>query len=150
MVNFLGNVTSKVDDKGRIVFPAVFKNAMLASGKTDMRLLIKKGLYDRCLEVYTFDAWERQSEEIRSRLNPLNRSHAALWRKYTDGCVEVTPDERLGRISIPRKLLEEIGVTKDVEFAGMGYKIEIWDPSERKQALLSNEEFEAIANQLSV
>ena len=149
MVNFLGTVCSKVDDKGRIVFPAVFKNAMYAAGMTDMRLLIKKDVYTRCLEVYPFSEWERQSEEIRSKLSPLNKAHAALWRKYTDGCVEVTPDEKLGRLSIPKFLLEEIGVTKEVVFAGMGFKIEIWAEDERKAALISEEEFESIANGLS-
>ena len=149
MVNFLGKVFSKVDDKGRIVFPAVFKNAMYAAGMTDMRLLIKKDIYANCLEVYTLEEWERQSKAILSQLNPLLRAHNDLWRKYTDGCVEVTPDERLGRISIPKKLLEEIGVTKEVVFSGMGYKIEIWADEQRKAALISNEKFESIADGLS-
>ncbi len=149
MVNLLGTVCSKVDDKGRIVFPAVFKNAMLAAGMTDMKLLIKKDVYTRCLEVYPFSEWERQSEEIRSKLNPLDKSHAALWRKYTDGCVEVKPDEKLGRLSIPKFLLDEIGVTREVVFAGMGFKIEIWAAQERQAALISEEEFESIAKGLS-
>ena len=48
-----------------------------------------------------------------------------------------------------KKLLEEIGVTKEVVFAGMGFKIEIWAEDARKAALISNEEFESIAEGLS-
>ena len=59
MVNFLGKAYSKVDDKGRIVFPAVFKKAMYEAGVTDMRLLVKKDVYANCLEVYTYAEWER-------------------------------------------------------------------------------------------
>ena len=64
MVNFLGKAYSKVDDKGRIVFPAVFKKAMYEAGVTDMRLLVKKDVYANCLEVYTYAEWERQSDVL--------------------------------------------------------------------------------------
>lgn len=38
----------------------------------------------------------------------------------------VEPDEKIGRISIPKNILSDIGVTKEVIFAGNNHKIEIW------------------------
>ncbi len=38
----------------------------------------------------------------------------------------VEPDEKFGRISIPKRLLDQIGVSKEVLFAGGDHKIEVW------------------------
>ena len=43
MVTFIGEYTSRVDDKGRLVFPAAFRAAM-APG-SDMRFIVKKDLF---------------------------------------------------------------------------------------------------------
>ena len=61
----------------------------------------------------------------------------------------VEPDAKLGRISIPKKLLESIGVTKEVVFSGNDYKIEIWAKERLEASGISNEEFLNIAGQLS-
>ena len=61
----------------------------------------------------------------------------------------VEPDAKLGRISIPRKLLDSIGVTKEVVFSGSDFKIEIWSKEAYEASGLSNDEFLAIAGQLS-
>lgn len=72
--------------------------------------------------MYTYEEWEKQSAEVRSHLNFLIRDHAAFWREYMRDRAIVEPDGKLGRISIPRKLLEAIGVQKEVVFAGNATK----------------------------
>lgn len=64
-------------------------------------------------------------------------------------CAIVEPDGKLGRISIPKKLLELIGVTKEVVFSGNDYKIEIWAKEKFESSVISNEEFISIAGSLS-
>ena len=64
-------------------------------------------------------------------------------------CAMVEPDARLGRISIPKKLLEMIGVTKEVVFSGNDYKIEIWAKEKFESSVISSEEFISIAGSLS-
>ena len=81
MIRFIGEYSVKVDDKGRLIFPAAFKGIMPAEG--DMRLVIRKENCSDCLEMFTYSEWERQSEEVRSRLNPaFNETHAKFWRAY--------------------------------------------------------------------
>ena len=147
MITFIGEYTSKIDDKGRVVFPAPFKSLMDPEG--DMRFVVKKGIFTSCLEMYTFEEWERQSEQVKSKLNIFNRSHAAFWREYMRGRAVVEPDPKLGRVSSPKKLLESIGVTKEVVFSGNDYKIEIWAKENYEASEISNEEFLNIAGQLS-
>ena len=147
MITFIGEYTARIDDKGRVVFPSPLKSLMDAGG--DMRFVLKKDIFSDCLQMFTFEEWERQSGEVKSKLNFFNRAHAAFWREYMRDRAIVEPDAKLGRLSIPKKLLESIGVTKEVVFSGNDYKIEIWAKEKYEAARISNEEFLNIAGQLA-
>ena len=148
MVTFIGEYTSKVDDKGRLVFPAPLKGAL--PPESDMRFVIKKNLFEPCLEMYTYEEWEKQSNEVKNSLDlTFNRQHATFWREYMRDRDIVEPDAKVGRISISRKLLDSINVNKEVVFSGNDFKIEIWAKEKFEESRLSNDEFIAIAESLS-
>ena len=147
MVTFIGEYTSKIDDKGRMVFPAPLKG-MLPPG-SDMRFVIKKDLFEPCLQMYTLEEWDKQSAEVKSKLNFFNRQHAIFWREYMRDRDVVEPDAKLGRITVSRKLLDAIGVTKEVVFSGNDFKIEIWAKEEFERKRIPNDEYIAIAESLS-
>ena len=147
MVTFIGEYSGKIDDKGRVVFPSPFKSLMPSEG--DQRFVIKKDIFEDCLEMYTFEEWERQSSEVKSRLNFFNRDHAMFWREYMRDRAIVEPDGKVGRISVPKKLLEAIGVNKEVVFSGNDYKIEIWAREKFEEARISNEQYISLAGMLS-
>lgn len=146
MVTFIGKYTSKVDDKGRMVFPAPLKGAIPPGG--DMRFVIKKSLYDDCLEMWTHEEWEKEAEKIREGLDFFNPQHVTFYREYMRDCVPVEPD-KLGRISISRYLLDAISATKDVVFFGVNFKIEIWASEQFESSKISKEDYVAIARSLS-
>lgn len=147
MVTFIGEYTSKIDDKGRMVFPAPLKG-VLPPG-SDMRFVIKKDLFEPCLQMYTLEEWDKQSAEVKSKLNFFNRQHAIFWREYMRDRDVVEPDAKLGRITVSRRLLDAIGVTKEVVFAGNDFKIEIWAKEEFERKRIPNDEYIAIAESLS-
>ncbi len=147
MVTFIGTYRSKVDDKGRIVFPAPFKGALPPG--SDMRFVIKKSLYSDCLDMYSYEEWEKESDKIRESLDFFNPRHVLFWREYMRDCVVVEPDPKLGRISIPGYLLDAIGVQKEVAFLGINFKIEIWAGEKFADARVSREDYVAIAQSLS-
>lgn len=136
-----------MDDKGRVVFPSQLKSLMPEGA--DMRFVLHKDIHAKCLEMYTFDEWQRQSEEIKSKLTSLNPRHDAFWRGYMQFRALVIPDPKLGRISIPKDLQELIGIDKEVVFVGNDYKIEIWAKDEYDKSVLTPEEFVALATELS-
>ena len=147
MVTFIGEYTSKIDDKGRMVFPAPLKG-VLPPG-SDMRFVIKKDLFEPCLQMYTMEEWEHTSAEVKSKLNFFNKQHAIFWREYMRDRDVVEPDVKLGRITVSRKLLDAIGVTKEVVFSGNDFKIEIWAKEEFERKRIPNDEYIAIAESLS-
>ena len=150
MVRFFGKVIGKVDDKGRVVFPAIYRDAMAREGVEDMTLVIKKSVHGDCLNLFTREEWERRSDLVLEGLDPeLNPDHAAFWSKYNDGVWYVVPDGKLCRLNIPSELLEQTGLTKEVVFAGVGYKIEIWPKDRRESTLMSDGQFKETAARLS-
>jgi len=138
MVNFFGEFTVKMDDKNRLVLPSSFKS-FLNDG--DMRFVVRKEIFSDCLEMFTFEDWNAESEKIRAKLNMNNREHALLWREYNREVALVTPDEKMGRISIPKKLLEKIGIVKEVVFVGIGNKIEVWASEKYQNSKLSDNDY---------
>lgn len=147
MVKFIGEYNVKVDDKGRLVFPAAFKGIMPAD--EPMMFVVKKDIFADCLEMWTYGEWERQSEEVKAKLNFFNESHARFWREYMRNRAVVEPDAKLGRILIPKKLLDSIGVAKEAVFCGNDHKIEIWSKEKFEASKITNEEFISLAGALS-
>lgn len=146
MIKFIGEHTAKIDDKGRVVFPSSLK-AMLG-GSADLRFVVKKDLYFNCLEMYTYEEWIRQSEEVKSRLNFFKKEHALFWREYMRDRALVEPDEKFGRISIPKRLLSEIGADKEVLFAGNDHKVEIWAKENYSQDRLPGNDYSELAEKI--
>ena len=98
--------------------------------------------------MYTYDEWSRESEDLKSKLNFFDRRHELFWRQYMRDRALVEPDGKLGRISIPRKLLDSIGAEKEVVFCGNDHKIEIWARDKFVSSGISNEEFVSLAGEI--
>ena len=113
-----------------------------------LRFVVKKSLFAECLEMYAYDEWERDSEAVRSRLNFFNKEHAAFWREYMRGTADVEPDSKLGRMTIPKDLLEKAGITRDVVFAGSNHMIEIWDKEKYEAREMKGDDFVALAEKI--
>lgn len=118
---FLGEYLYSIDDKGRMVIPAKFRNA-LAGG-----LVITKGV-DRCLVIYSMDTWQAYRERI-SSLPTLDRDARDLRRLVFAGAVNIVPDTQ-GRFVIPPSLREYAGLDGQVVIAGCDTYIELWNPEE--------------------
>lgn len=64
------------------------------------------------------------------------------------GMAMVEPDEKIGRISIPKNLLSEIGVAKEVIFAGNNHKIEIWAKENYEKEKMTRSEIIALTEKI--
>jgi len=125
MVIFTGEHDCKVDAKGRIMLPAAFRRKM---GEAEVyRFVIKKDMYEPCLELYTIDEWERQHTEVLNMINSLHPEHRQLHRDFKMGANEVECDPT-GRILIPGRLLKQAKISNEAVLSGSVGKIEIWSP----------------------
>lgn len=146
MAKFIGEYTVKIDDKGRMIFPSAFKSLFTPDEK--LSLVVKKDLFENCLQMYTYDQWEVESNEVKAKLNFFKREHSEFWREYMRNRAVVEPDEKLGRITIPKKLLESIGAEKEMIFVGNDHIIEIWSKEQYNKKQMSSDDFISLAQSI--
>lgn len=147
MTGFFGKHTAKIDDKGRIVIPSGIKSVVPAD---QMQFVIRKDMYSNCLEMYTWQEWANMSQAVRSKLDlAFDEDHIRYWRTYMSDTVTVVPDAKLGRITIPREILDKAGIDKEVVFLGVDYKVEIWAKEELEDGRLSADEFRQMGKKIS-
>jgi len=125
MINFTGEHDCKVDAKGRIMLPIAFRRQM---GEEEAYcFVVKKDLYEPCLELYTVAEWERQNKLVMNNYKPFNPDDRQFLRDFRMGATEVECDPT-GRILIPRRLLIQVEIADEVVLSGSIGKIEIWSP----------------------
>ena len=112
--------------------------------------VIRKDMYSDCLEMYTWQEWSNMSQAVRSKLDlAFNDEHIRYWRTYMSNTAHVTPDAKLGRITIPEEIRKAAGITKDVVFLGVDYKVEIWAKELFEDGCFSDEEFDQMSKQIA-
>jgi MraZ protein len=130
-LGFLGTHTPRLDDKGRLVLPAKFREA-LAGG-----LVLTKG-QDRSIVVWPAQEFADYAERLNeaSKSNPKVQAYA---RVLFSGASDEIPD-RQGRITVPVPLREYAGLDRDVVVVGKGPTAEIWDAEAWSRYLTEQEE----------
>lgn len=114
---FLGTHTPKLDDKGRIILPAKFRDE-LANG-----LVLARG-QERCIYVFSAEGFASQVEKIRQA--PLTSKLARDYvRIFLSGASDERPDKQ-HRVTIPPALREYAGLDRDLTVIGAGDRAEIW------------------------
>ena len=147
MNGFFGRHSAKVDDKGRLVIPSAIKAVV---SEDQPKFVIRKDMHSDCLEMFTYAEWEAMSGAVSSRLDlAFDEEHIRYWRTYMSDTVTVVPDAKLGRITIPKEILEKAGIEKEVIFLGVDYKVEIWAKEKIDGGCLSAEEFKAMGKKIA-
>ncbi|MCW2614633.1 MAG: cell division protein MraZ [Frankiales bacterium] len=113
---FLGTHSPRLDDKGRLILPAKFRD-QLAEG-----VVITKG-QERCLFVFTAADF---SEKAKAQHAPLNKKDRDAQRLLFSSAFDEVPD-RTGRVTVPPGLRAYAGLTRDCVVTGVNDHLEIWD-----------------------
>lgn len=127
---FLGTFTPKLDEKGRLILPAKFRDD-LAEG-----LVITRG-QERCLYVFGESEFAQMHERIREA--PITSKQGRDYlRVFLSGAHAETPDKQ-GRVTVPPALRQYAGLDRDLAVIGAGSRAEIWD-AEAWQSYLAEQE----------
>lgn len=115
---FLGTHLLRLDDKGRLILPAKFRNEL------ENGLVLTRG-QERCLTLFSTREFESVHEQMRSA--PMTSKEARDYlRVFLSGASAEQPDKQ-GRITVPQILRRYAGLGRDVAVIGMGNRAEIWD-----------------------
>lgn len=116
-IMFLGEYQHSIDEKGRIIMPARFREQL------GDKFIITRGL-DGCLFVYSESEWHKLAAEVQNL--PLAKKDARNFaRMLFSGAAEGECDKQ-GRVSIPQSLRELAKIERDLVTIGVSTRIEIW------------------------
>lgn len=115
---FLGTHTPKLDDKGRLILPAKFRDE-LADG------LVITRFQERCLAIWPMATFVEVAHAVRNASS--SQQHVRDYqRMLASGASDETPDKQ-GRITIPPHLRAYAGLDKDCVVVGAINRVEVWD-----------------------
>jgi len=132
MRRFRGEGHHKVDAKGRVSIPASFRR-VLEAGDPDWteglnpNLVIVYGDHRRKhLDCYTIEAIDEVDAQIAAM--PRGSAERRMLQRLFHGQSFPTSVDETGRLVLPQKLREKIGLDSEAFFIAAGDTFQIWKP----------------------
>ena len=120
MSMFRGNSFHTLDEKGRLIIPARFRNVL---GQSNVEGVMASKM-DGGIVCYAFEQWQEIEQRI---LNLATKSDnmRRFRRIFIGGAFECLLDKQ-GRILVPPVLREDAGLNKEIVLVGVLDHFEIW------------------------
>ena len=133
---FLGQYRHTIDNKGRLMVPARFREILADGG------YITQG-FDRNLMVLTSQAFEFVSQRV-NQLS-LTDETARQLRRLIFATADRVDLDKTGRIRVPQFLMERAGFSGEAVIVGVGDYFEIWAPGswDNQETMLQDAEVNA-------
>lgn len=127
---FLGTHSPKLDDKGRLVLPAKFRDELAAG------VVLTKG-QDRSLVIWPAAEFASYADRVREASRSDARARA-YSRVLFSGAADEVPDKQ-GRVTVPAPLREYAGLERDCVVVGNHATVELWEPTAWERYLAAQE-----------
>ena len=141
---FYGEYKHGLDNKGRLILPAKFRDICKDIGIE--RFFLTRGL-DKCIFMFSEDEWRLQEKKFRN-ISFTKQESRSFNRMFFSGATDVVPDKQ-GRFVLPQYLKQYAGVERDTILIGVSNRIEIWS-KESWESFYGNsmETFEQVAENM--
>ncbi len=123
MNTIVGTYECKVDVKGRVLIPSPLKKQLAHSLQNGF--VLKRSVFQPCLELYPMEEWNAMMVKINT-LNRFVKKNNDFIRRFTAG-VKTVEIDALGRLLVPKDLVNFATISKDVVFSSAVNIVEIWD-----------------------
>lgn len=131
MDRFVGNVTLRLDSKGRVSIPASFRSVLSRDGF--------EGLY--CYPALDRPAIDAGGQALMSEIEALIARYAPYSEEREQfalalyGASEMCKMDTEGRAVLSESLKRHAGIADAVTFVGLGHKFQIWEPGQFQNEL---------------
>ena len=135
----IGGSKHTIDAKGRMFFPARFRDDMWEN------ITVCRGV-DKCLMLYTPEEWAEFSRRIKEQPFSVSRP----LQHYFFSTAAVCSVDAQGRLLLPQQLRDFAGLQKDVWVVGVQDRVEIWDIDEweKAQNALTNDDVKQLMDRI--
>lgn len=140
---FVGKYSHSVDDKGRFIMPAKYRDIL------DGRCVVTRGLDGNCLYIYAVDEWKEFAGRLREL--PNSKPEVRMLQRFFFENAETVEMDKQGRTLISSELRKMAKITSGIVLVGMDNKIEVWnadDWNEMEKGKMNNFDPSAAAESL--
>tara|TARA_B100000029_G_scaffold428378_1_gene438261 strand:+ start:416 stop:880 length:465 start_codon:yes stop_codon:yes gene_type:complete len=122
---FLSQFKNKIDKKGRVTLPSIFRNALPKASKHE--IILFKSLKFNSIEGCSTERIKR----IASKIDELDIFSDDQEDFSTSIFSEIIPTkiDKEGRFLIPENLKKYSNILEEVTFIGQGHYFQIWEPN---------------------
>lgn len=138
MSTFIGSIEAKLDIKGRVAFPATYRKLLPEEAKESLIARIDPD-HD-CLILYPQSVWDKKVTEFAEQLNEWDADDQLLLTQFTSSAERLDLDAH-GRILLPKRLQQAIGITTEALFIGVLDRIAVWNAATYNATKLSKADF---------
>ena len=121
---FLSSYENRLDKKGRVSVPAIFRSHLSSMGYSGF--ISYPSFNHTALEACSQDRIEKLSNTIDS-LNPFEEKRDYFATSVLSESVNLQFDTE-GRVSLSDKFLKHAKIRNNILFVGLGKTFQIWDP----------------------
>lgn len=114
---FMGEHHHSIDDKGRLIIPAKFREEL------GERFIVTRGI-ENCLFVYPEENWQKITTKLETL--PFTKKDARNFIRFFLSGATVAEFDKQGRINITSPLINYASIQKDCVVIGTGDRLEIW------------------------
>jgi MraZ protein len=119
---FRGNSTHTIDDKGRFIIPARFRD-VIRSGGGDALMLTRM---EKAVKAYSLNGWNKFEEKFLSLTDSGEHERMRDLRRYIVGAATECTCDKQGRVLIPQTLRGYAQLDKEIVLVGLLDHFEIW------------------------
>jgi MraZ protein len=117
---FRGSSFHTLDEKGRMIIPARFRDVIRAGGRDGVMV----SRMDNCLFAYAYDQWTKIENKVMAMAEKSDAVRR-FRRVFIGGAFDCTSDKQ-GRILIPPTLRQYAHLEKEIVLVGVLDHFEIW------------------------
>ena len=114
---FMAEFHHSIDDKGRLILPAKFREDL------GDNFIITRGL-EECLFIYSISEWEKITHKLNNL--PFTKKDARSFMRFFLSGATATEFDKQGRINITSPLISYADLKKECVIIGVGDRIEVW------------------------
>ncbi len=122
---FIGNIEAKMDDKGRIFVPALYRRILQEMGSK--RIIMRRDTDNECLIFYPEQVWNKKVNDLREALDDWDAEDQLILMQFMSDAESLETDGQ-GRVLLQKKNLQFIGAKQVVVFVGMLDRFALWAP----------------------
>ena len=113
----IGEYHHNIDEKGRLIIPAKFREEIGSS------FVVTRGL-DGCLFVYSLVEWEKIINKLKKL--PFTKKDARTFTRFFLASATLSEFDKQGRINLLNSLTLYAGIKKECVIIGVNDRLEIW------------------------